>query len=353
MDPTLASESSTAYTMSDPTVPAGQRWLIRALETLSGQAHLQRLYNRYRVTQKNPARFWDDAMSLLGIRLDLADGSMDRILPTGPLLVVANHPYGIIDGLIACWLVSQVRSDFKILLNDGRYVPELEEKAIRLDTAPTREAQRANAQSRLAARRHLDDGGALIIFPAGGISTSPDAFGASPALDALWHPFVAQLVERTAAPVMPIWFEGQNSRLFQLVSHWSLTLRWGLLIGENVRRTRRPIQVVIGQAIAAAELPQELDRTALARELCRRTYALGGWPDSFLDVQGTWPAPLLPKDARPTPFDVLARSVPIVLRHRRRPTGVRRRMLPRLPRLPQLRLRRWQLRLPFKAQTRR
>ncbi len=337
MDTAHAESKSPAYTMSDTTVPKPQQLLIRALERLSGQHHLQQVYHRYRRSQKDPARFWDDCMRLLGVTLDLPEGVLGQIPATGPLLVVANHPYGILDGLIACWLVSQVRRDFKILLNEGRYVSELEEKAIRLDTTGTREAQRLNAASRLAARRQLDDGGVLIIFPAGGISTSPDAFGASPAIDANWHPFVAQLLERTGAPVLPMWFAGQNGRLFQLVSHWSLTLRWGLMIGENVRRTRRPIRVVLGNPIRAADLPQGLDRTGIARELCRRTYALGGWPDSFLEVQGTWPAPLLPKDERPSPFDVLARSVPIALHRRERlPGGASRR--PWLARLPSIRL---------------
>jgi putative hemolysin len=340
MDTQGSPERTNAYTMSDPTVPKAQRLLIRALERLSGQHHLQTIYNAYHRSGRDPQHFWSDCMQMLGVRLDLDGTALERIPKTGPLLIVANHPYGIIDGLIACWLVSQVRDDFKILLNEGRYVPELEQKAICLSTDGSREAQRANAASRLAARRQLEDGGVLIIFPAGGISTAPDAFGASPAIDATWHPFVAQLIDRTQAPVLPVWFEGQNGRLFQFVSHWSLTLRWGLLIGENVRRTRRPIRVVVGQPVEAHELPNHLDRTAIAKELCRRTYALGGWPETFLDVQGTWPAPLLPKDARPSPLDVLARSVPIVLRQRRqlRDMPRPRPLLARLPRIKGLRL---------------
>ena len=57
------------------------------------------------------------------------------------------------------------------------------------------------------------------MFPAGGISTAPDRLGRERATDAPWQPFTAQLVQRSRATVVPVCFEGQNSRLFQIVSH--------------------------------------------------------------------------------------------------------------------------------------
>jgi putative hemolysin len=143
-----------------------------------------------------------------------------------------------------------------------------------VDFSETDEARQTNLRSRARARDHLAKGGCVIVFPAGGVSTAPDKLGRKPAVDAPWGLFTPQLIQRAKATVVPICFSGQNSRLFQIASHLSLTLRLSLIFREVKNRIGTALSVAIGDPIPFQEIASIRDRQKLADMLRQRTYSL-------------------------------------------------------------------------------
>lgn len=263
------------FSYAEESTPGLQRRIIRTVERLTGQPELKRLYVD---NQRNPLpgeSFWSAAVRRL--RLDVRyDADRLAALPkTGPLVIVANHPYGVLDGLVIGWLAEQVRPDFKILTHAALLrAPEAAPKLLPVDFSGTPAAMASNLASRAAARDHLAKGGCIVVFPAGAVSTSPDRLGRKPAVDAPWQPFTAQLIERSGAVVAPVFFEGQNSRVFQIASHLSLTLRLALIFHEVRSRIGAQLLVAIGAPLAWEELRRGGDRKAITDDLRRRTEAL-------------------------------------------------------------------------------
>ena len=263
------------FSYADPRDPPFKRGLIRLVETATGQPHLKRLYLENQRFPRAGESFFEAAVRALELDVRYDAAALRAIPPTGPVVIVANHPYGVLDGIVICWLMSKVRTDFVVLTHAVlTRAPEARDVILPIDFSGGEEAQRTNLASRAAARARLERGGAVVVFPAGAVSTAPDRLGLKPAIDWPWRPFAAQLIQRAQATVVPMWFGGQNSRLFQVASHVSATLRLSLIFREVKCRIGTALPVAIGEPIPFAALACLADRQALADELRARVYAL-------------------------------------------------------------------------------
>jgi len=192
--------------------------------------------------------------------------------------VIANHPYGILDGLMLGHILAQVRGDFRILANRVfRRAEDIDRIILPISFDDTKEATALNIATRKEALRFLGDGGAIGVFPGGTVSTAARPFGQP--MDPGWRSFTARMISKSGATVVPIFFEGHNSRLFQLMSHVHTTLRMGLLIKEFSARMNSPVRVVIGAPIPQAALALHAkDARAMMAFLREATYALSPTP---------------------------------------------------------------------------
>jgi len=250
-----------------------QRAVVRAVEKATGQPKIKQLYDHYREHLANDMPFFEAAIRLLELDVQFNSARHAAIPKSGPLVVVANHPFGVLDGLMVCWLVSLVRDDFKILTNSVlEAAPEARPWLLPIDFADTKEAMAINLETRKTSLDLLEKGGCIIVFPAGGISTAPGAFAA--AVDDEWKPFTAKLITKSTAAVTPIFFEGQNSRLFQWASHVSMSLRLSLVFREVRRRMGKTMHVHIGETLQPEDLSSAGKRAALMHFLRETTYEL-------------------------------------------------------------------------------
>jgi len=262
-----------SYSTADQSVI--QRAVIQTIEKIGGQRKLKKLYFQH---QKSVA-----AIRLLKLNVQYDEAELALTPKTGPVLFIANHPYGVLDGITLTWLATKMRPDTKVLANDVLcQAPDAANNLLPVAFAPTREARETNVNSRLAAQNWLKAGHAVGIFPGGGVATSEKPMKGQ-AVDLPWAPFTAKLLRLSKATVVPIFFTGQNSRLFQLASHLSLTLRLSLVFRETTRRIGSRLNVRIGHPVPFSEIAHIEDRNELVMELRKRTYDLA----KAEDIEGT------------------------------------------------------------------
>lgn len=227
---------------------------IRAMEWATGKIPLIRLVRRVeRDGVRDGQAFWPHALHHMRIPLLTPDEQIRRIPAKGPVVVVANHPHGLVDGMILAELIGRVRTDYKILtraLLTG--VTEIEEFMIPVPFPHEADAREQSLAMRSRAMDHLHTGGVVVLFPSGVVATSKTLFG--PAVEATWNPFTAKMIQRSGATVVPIYFPGQNSRAYQIANRLSPTVRQGLLIHEVLHACGRPQKPVVGAPIPPEEL---------------------------------------------------------------------------------------------------
>ncbi len=266
---------SADFTYASRSDPAWKRALIGAVETASGRNHIRELYLAHQQGGWNQKSFFATAVKALSLDLRYQSDRLARWPAHAPLLVIANHPFGVLDGIILASLVETVRSDFLALTNAVLLrAPEMAGRMLPIDFAENRGARRGNAHSRQKAVEHLQGGGCLILFPAGAMATAPDFFGAQPAVERAWTPYLARLIQAAQCPVAPVYFHGQNSRAFQIASHIHLNLRLALFFHEVRRRIGTPFPIEIGEVVGFDELGGYSDRAGLVAALRERTLGL-------------------------------------------------------------------------------
>ncbi len=282
---------SVTFTYAHPGQSRFRRTLIRALELLSGQPKLRRLYLDWALCDKRPGEaVFAAALRKLDIVPQISVGAahLDRVPQDGGLLLVANHPFGVVDGLALGNLGLHLRGNVRILTNSLLCrVPEVDGYLLPVDFSGTPQARRLTAETRRQAAALLAAGKVVAVFPAGGVATANKPF-AGRAVDAPWHPFVGRLATIPGVTTLPVHFTGQNSRLFQIASHTSYALRVALIFHETRRRIGRPAAMAVGAPIAAADLAR-LDRDNVAAILRQSCMALAAPALPDPDETYVWP----------------------------------------------------------------
>ncbi len=253
-----------------------QRLIIKTIERATGKKKLEKLYSQYSENKNDPRDFWTDILEVMDIKVFNKSKNKISIPKIGSLIVIANHPFGIIDGLILCSLVSQVRPDYKIMTHETlKFLPQLEEYILPVDFSGTNKSTiKFNLSTAMKARNHLENDGVLIIFPSGSVSVAKNL--KSDAEDDEWKTFPAKLAHQTKTDILPIYFDGKNGLLFHLFASKikSSTLKYSSYIHETRKKIGKEIIIYAGKIINYSSISHIKDRMELTEYLKKVTYGI-------------------------------------------------------------------------------
>src|SRR5258705_243193 len=234
-------------------------------------AEVRELYERVRSA---PDGFrLETLLEEMHVDLQLPTADLERIPTKGPLVAVANHPFGVLDGAALGVLLSRVRPDVRVMTNSMlEGIPELREHCFFVDPFQTAASAERNLKALKQAIEWLRQGGALAVFPAGEVSQFN--VGQGQVADPVWNTVAARLIRKTGANALPVYFCGHNSVTFQLLGLIHPRLRTLVLMQEFLQQPGKKLEVRVGSSIPA-ELIAGIENDREATEYLRlRTYLL-------------------------------------------------------------------------------
>lgn len=244
-----------------------KRNILVFLEKLLGITVIDKLYGES-IAKNTNDNFWSSAIKVLNIDLEINYQNDAEVPRQGPLIVVCNHPFGIIDGILIGKIISFYRDDYMFLANSAlQKIPEIKDRIIPVDLS-TLEKKNSKASSLSSMRKvhsHLNEGGVLIIFPGGEVSSAQRILDTP--VDPVWSPLPVKLSRTFNCGILPIFIHGSSSLLFQFVTKISFSLRKYFLFREVLKKRNKSISLTVNYLQNIEEFNQNFDDTVLSNEI--------------------------------------------------------------------------------------
>ena len=272
----LREQPGLSYASSDQSWVTRQ--VTRSIERGLGRRRLEAHYFALKAQGLSSQVFFQEALLRSGIELRTDFSPLEQIRPGRPLLFLANHPFGIVDGLVMCNIALKVASNFRVVINSLLCQDrDLAQHFLPIDFSGSRAAERRNVRTKQLAGESLSDGIPLILFPSGTVSTA-SRLGFGTVKESPWTTFAAKLIRQHTPTVVPVYFHGHNSRSFHVASHIAQPLRMAMLMREALRRFNSAVKVDIGVPVVPEDYQHLSNRQQLTTFFYDRVQAVGQRP---------------------------------------------------------------------------
>jgi putative hemolysin len=246
------------------------------LEKVIGVPGLTDIYSGA-VDQQNPDDFCQAILDYMDVTCKISDQDLARIPKNGKIVVVSNHPFGGIEGIMMGAILRRVRPDVKIMANYFlSVIPEMRDLFLFVDPFGGPKAARANLASMKQSIEWIKEGHMFGVFPAGEVSHA--TWKNRKVTDPAWSNTISKIIKKTESPVIPMFFAGSNRLFFQIAGLIHPRFRTALLPRELINKKGEQIEVRVGNVIPWARLKKLQSENELTEYLRHRTYMLENRP---------------------------------------------------------------------------